>query len=207
MNPYNTPQEEFWAGSFGNDYTDRNAGTALLASNTALFEKILTLTGSITSVLELGANIGLNLRAIRNLQPQVSLTAIEINKKAADELRRIDRITVHTDSILEFETDEQWDLVFTKGVLIHISPEQLPRIYDLIHRCSRRYICLMEYYNPKPVSVPYRGNQDRLFKRDFAGEVLDTYSDLSLVDYGFIYHRDPEAPQDDISWFLLEKPA
>jgi spore coat polysaccharide biosynthesis protein SpsF len=26
-----------------------------------------------------------------------------------------------------------------------------------------------------------------------------------LVDYGFAYHRDPNFPQDDITWFLLEK--
>jgi spore coat polysaccharide biosynthesis protein SpsF len=28
-----------------------------------------------------------------------------------------------------------------------------------------------------------------------------------LVDYGFAYHRDPAFPQDDITWFLLEKTA
>jgi spore coat polysaccharide biosynthesis protein SpsF len=25
------------------------------------------------------------------------------------------------------------------------------------------------------------------------------------VDYGFAYRRDPNFPQDDITWFLLEK--
>jgi spore coat polysaccharide biosynthesis protein SpsF len=53
--------------------------------------------------------------------------------------------------------------------------------------------------------IPYRGNEDRLFKRDFAGEMLNKYSDLSLVDYGFSYRKDPIFPQDDITWFLLEK--
>ena len=28
---------------------------------------------------------------------------------------------------------------------------------------------------------------------------------IQLVDYGFAYHRDKSFPQDDISWFLLEK--
>ena len=63
----------------------------------------------------------------------------------------------------------------------------------------------MEYYNPTPVEVTYRGNTGKLFKRDFAGELLDKYSDLELVDYGFIYHRDNCFPQDDITWFLMEK--
>ena len=44
-----------------------------------------------------------------------------------------------------------------------------------------------------------------LFKRDFAGELLDKYKNkLLLLDYGFIYHRDTY-PQDDLTWFLMEK--
>jgi hypothetical protein len=35
--------------------------------------------------------------------------------------------------------------------------------------------------------------------------MLDRFPDLSLVEYGFVYHRDP-FPQDDLTWFLLEKP-
>jgi hypothetical protein len=43
------------------------------------------------------------------------------------------------------------------------------------------------------------------FKRDFAGEIMDRFPDLRLVDYGFVYHRDPQFPQDDFTWFLMEK--
>ena len=70
---------------------------------------------------------------------------------------------------------------------------------------SKRYICIVEYYNPTPVSVSYRGHDDRLFKRDFAGEMMDKYNDLRLVNYGFVYHRDLNFPLDDLTWFLLEK--
>ncbi|MGE6567285.1 MULTISPECIES: hypothetical protein [Shewanella] len=38
----------------------------------------------------------------------------------------------------------------------------------------------------------------------WAGEMLDKYSDLTLVDYGFVYLRDINFPQDDTNWFLLE---
>ncbi len=58
-----------------------------------------------------------------------------------------------------------------------------------------------EYYNPTPVAISYRGHNDRLFKRDFAGELLDLYPQLQLVDYGFVYRRDPSFPQDDLTWF------
>ena len=74
-----------------------------------------------------------------------------------------------------------------------------------MYAASRRYICLIEYYNPTPVEVPYRGEREKLFKRDFAGELLDTYPDLRLCAYGFQYHRDSNFPMDDVNWFLLEK--
>ena len=62
-----------------------------------------------------------------------------------------------------------------------------------------------EYYNPVPVSIAYRGHTDRLFKRDFAGEIMERHPELRLIDYGFCYRRDPAFPQDDISWFLMER--
>ena len=64
---------------------------------------------------------------------------------------------------------------------------------------------MAEYYNPSPVTIEYRGEKDKLFKRDFAGEMLDKYQDLKLIKYGFIYKRDTTFPQDDITWFLMEK--
>jgi pseudaminic acid biosynthesis-associated methylase len=96
-------------------------------------------------------------------------------------------------------------LVFTKGVPIHINPDKLPVVYELMHRASSRYILVSEYYNPRPAEVEYRGHDGKLFKRDFAGDMIDRFSDLSLIDYGFVYHRDPNFPQDDMSWFLMEK--
>ncbi|HND74014.1 MAG TPA: hypothetical protein PKW10_06205, partial [Saprospiraceae bacterium] len=67
------------------------------------------------------------------------------------------------------------------------------------------YILIAEYYNPSPVTLNYRGHSNRLFKRDFAGDMLDQYPDLRLIDYGFCYRRDNLFPQDDITWFMLEK--
>ena len=121
------------------------------------------------------------------------------------ELKEWGGAEVHHQSILEFSPERKYDMVLISGVLIHMSPEALPTIYDLLYEASGRYVCLVEYYNPTPVEVPYRGHTGKLFKRDFAGEMLDKFSDLRLVDYGFIYHRDNNFPLDDLTWFLLEK--
>jgi pseudaminic acid biosynthesis-associated methylase len=205
MDNYATEQEAFWAGEFGNEYSDRNIGAGWIAANTALFAKIIDRTRGVKSVIEFGANIGLNLRAIDMLIADADLTAVEINNQAADDLRKWSRCSVHEQSILDFMPDREWDLTLIKGVLIHINPEELERVYDHLYNSSSKYVCVVEYFNPSPVALPYRGHEDRLFKRDFAGEIMDRFADLELVDYGFCYRRDPNFPQDDVTWFLMKK--
>lgn len=205
MTSFSTPQEEFWAGQFGDDYTERNTGARWVASNLALFSRVLARTRGVQSVLELGANRGLNLIALRHLLPDARLTAVEINARAVEVLRQFSWLDVVHASLLEYRPVAPSDLVLIKGVLIHLNPDVLPGVYDLLHAASGRYICIVEYYNPSPVTIPYRGHADRLFKRDFAGEVLARHPDLKLADYGFVYHADTNFPQDDLTWFLLEK--
>ncbi|HEX2851815.1 MAG TPA: pseudaminic acid biosynthesis-associated methylase [Opitutaceae bacterium] len=205
MRNFTTPQEKFWAGEFGDEYTDRNDGPQWIASNLSLFSRILSRTQGIRSVTELGANRGLNLLALRQLLPQAAISAVEINAKAVEKLRELPWLTVEHSSILDFKPAVPSDLVFIKGVLIHLNPDVLPAVYDLMHAASSRYVCLAEYYSPSPVGIPYRGHADRLFKRDFAGEMLRAHPDLKLIDYGFVYRGDPNFPQDDITWFLMEK--
>lgn len=206
MKKYKTEQEEFWDGKFGNEYTSRNTAEIYLSKNIALFANILKKTLNIKTVIEFGANVGLNLMAIKTLLPDVELTAIEINKKAVSSLKKsFSKIKVHNDTILNYNPDKVFDFVLIKGVLIHINPSELISVYEKLYDSSNRYICVAEYYNPSPVEVTYRGFKNRLFKRDFAGELMDKFSDLKLVDYGFVYHRDNNFPQDDITWFLIEK--
>ena len=203
--PYETEQERFWAGEFGNAYIDRNRRPEQLAAKTALLAKILLSAGPVTSVLELGANVGLNLEAFHALLPAAEFAAVEINHKAAAELRRFDWLKTYESSVFELKPQAPADLVLTSGLLIHIHPEKLPDVYRAMYAASRRYICLIEYYNPTPMEVPYRGEREKLFKRDFAGELLDAYPGLRLCAYGFQYHRDPNFPVDDTTWFLLER--
>jgi len=204
MTKFKTEQEQFWAESFGDEYSARNVGDNWVASNTALFAKVFAHMKAVNSVIEFGANIGLNLRAIRRLFPSVALSAIEINNKAIEKLKLIDGIEVYRQSILDFAPKKQYDFVLSKGLLIHINPDSLSQVYDLLYKSSKRYICVAEYYNPNPVEITYRGHKNKLFKRDFAGEMLNRFNRLHLIDYGFVYHRDI-FPQDDTTWFLLEK--
>lgn len=206
---YRTEQEKFWAGEFGNAYIERNNNEKILASNIGLFAKIFE-RGRIQaeSIIEFGSNIGLNLVAINKIMPSIhQFAAIEINERAAAVCsENMDgKIKIYQDSILDCNILEKYDITLISGVLIHINPDMLQEVYQKLYDASRRYIIISEYYNPTPVTVNYRGNSERLFKRDFAGEMLDKFPDLRLIDYGFSYHRDPVFPADDSTWFLLEK--
>lgn len=202
---YETEQERFWAGEFGDAYVERNRSREQFAARLALLAKILSPAGPVASVLELGANFGLNLEALHGLLPTAEFAAVEINHKAADELRRFDWLTVYESSVLDFQPQAPVDLILTSGLLIHIDPQKLADVYRTMYAASRRYICLIEYYSRTPVEAPYRGERQKLFKRNFAGELLDAYPGLRLCAYGFQYHRDPNFPMDDATWFLVEK--
>lgn len=203
---FKTDQEKFWAGEFGTKYIGRNDSLELLASNLNFFSKALNQAGKISSCLEFGANIGMNLKALKLLYPKMQFQGVEINKVAAKTLAKlIGAKNVFQGSIFDYPTKEKVDLTLIKGVLIHINPDKLDLVYKKLYQASRKYILVCEYYNPSPMAIPYRGHSDRLFKRDFAGEMLEKYSDLELVDYGFAYRRDKAFPQDDITWFLLKK--
>lgn len=206
MSKFQTEQEQFWAESFGTGYIERNKSQELLASNLNFFSKALKQAGKISSCIEFGANIGMNLKALQLLFPGISLQGIEINEEASGHLAKvIGAENIFNGSIFDYAVKDPVEVALIKGVLIHINPDMLPVVYDKLYQASAKYILVAEYYNPSPVTIPYRGHEDRLFKRDFAGEMLDLYSDLELVDYGFAYKRDPAFPQDDITWFLLEK--
>ena len=200
-----TYQEQFWKGQFGNEYVGRNADyTNMIAQNVSLFARIVDKVNGISSVIEYGSNIGMNLVALHYLLPKAELAAVEINEVAFSQLSKLEYVKPYNCSLVDFSKNAVYDFAFTKGVLIHLNPDILPQAYDVLFETSKRYILIAEYYNPTPVEIRYRGNSSVLFKRDFAGEMLDRYSDLRLLDFGFTYHR-VTPYNDDLNWFLLEK--
>ena len=167
---YKTEQEEFWATEFGIEYIERNQGEKLLASNLVFFTKALKQALNIRSIIEFGANIGMNIKALQLLKPEASCNAIEINSSAVQELTNlIHKDAIFEGSIFDYNIEKTYDLSMIKGVLIHVNPSMLNTVYEKLYLSSNKYILIAEYYNPSPVSIDYRGHKDRLFKRDFAG--------------------------------------
>lgn len=79
-------------------------------------------------------------------------------------------------------------------------------VYGKLVALTNRYLLVAESYNPAaPVTIPYRGHTDCLFKRDLVDETMERHPSMQLVDYGFDYRSAPKFPQDDINWFLMKK--
>lgn len=206
-----TAQLDFWRGEFGDSYAERNAVTPEhLAARTTMWARILrpTMRRSPTSILEVGANVGLNLRALRRLT-SASLYALEPNAKArqrliADNVIPEDRVLDGAASAIALP-DAAVDLAFTCGVLCHIHPDDLPATTAEIHRVTSRYVACIEYFAVMPEEIPYHGHRDVLFKRDFGAYWLDRFDDLQVIDYGFFWR--PVTGIDNDTWWLFEKRA
>jgi spore coat polysaccharide biosynthesis protein SpsF len=208
--PFGTEQEAFWAGQFGNDYVTRNeVSPEILAGNLFSFARMLERAQpSPGSLIELGANIGLNLRALKLLVPHAHQAAVEINASAVERLRR-DGVAdeVFHESLLNFVPVRRYDLALIKGVMIHLAPEMLPAVYRKLAECATRHVLMAEYYNRRAEEIVYRGHNGKLFRRDFGGEFMDACPEFQLMDYGFSYHRDARERQDDLTWFLFQRRA
>lgn len=138
-NQFKTEQESFWAGEFGTQYINRNLGAELLSSNLALFSQALRSAYKPKDCIEFGANVGMNLKALKILYPQQEQFAVEINADAANELRTfLPPENVFHASILDYSPTKQFDLVLIKGVLIHINPEYLSQVYETLYHSTGR---------------------------------------------------------------------
>jgi len=201
-------QEKFWENTYSKDYIKKNSdfNHVLLLEG---WNKILKSIDAPQTILECGANIGRNIEALNQIFPQAEKTAIEISVDAAAILNeKFENLNVINASILDSElTANHYDLTFTMGVLIHIHPKNLLENLEKIVASSKRYIVVGEYFNRTPVSLSYKGEDDKLFKRDFGKFVLEHFGDkLTLVDYGFLWgHIYDDGGFDDITWWVFEK--
>jgi pseudaminic acid biosynthesis-associated methylase len=211
-----TQQEDFWAGDFGREYTDRNSRPLdewnefyrSIYGHTKL-EMNAEFIGDLSRearILEVGCNTGMQLVGLQAMG-FTNLYGIELQAYAVEKAREFVRgvnILQGSGFDLPFK-DNYFDLVCTNGVLIHIAPEDLPRIMSEMVRCSGRYIMGYEYFAPDTTAINYRGNQGFLWKTDFARVFLENHPELRLVkQHLYPYINDAEQGNQDVM-FLLEK--
>jgi pseudaminic acid biosynthesis-associated methylase len=198
-------QQNFWANDYAKDYIEKNSQFDHKLGIDA-WQQMLAKAGSIGSLLECGCNIGRNIGFLDAGLPATTKSVIEISKPAFDFATHqyaIDQ--AFNGTIVKSGLNGKFDLVFTMGVLIHIHPDDLLANMRKMFDYSAKYILMGEYFNRTPVMIPYQGQKDRLFKRDF-GKLFAENFPVDLVDYGFLWgHIYDPAGFDDMTWWLFEK--
>lgn len=199
-----------WAGEFGDEYIKRNDfADWKIELGSKAFDEILNGV-DIKSILEVGSNIGLNLSFINKAtKGKIKNYAIEPNKKAYEMLiSNSEKINLekawNCDASKIPLEDSSIDLVFTAGVLIHISPKNLGAAMDEIVRVADKYVLCIEYFSHNPESIKYHGKDNLLFKRDFGAYYLDRFPDMKCIKYGFLWQREYKI-FDNLNWWLFKK--
>ncbi len=187
-----TQQLKKWENAFGEKYTDRNSFSVAQLDNLYLKRFGVTRTAINTEfigkfnrnmkILEVGSNIGNQLLALQKigfknifgLEPLKY--AVELSKK------RSIGINIIQGSAFDIPfKDNYFDLVFTSGVLIHISPKDIHKAIKEIYRCSNKYIWGFEYFSEKYQEISYRGEKNLLWKADFPKLYIQDFPDLKLI--------------------------
>jgi pseudaminic acid biosynthesis-associated methylase len=194
--------EALWAGSFGDEYVERNLGA--YERRGPFWRSILEETGA-ASVCEVGCNVGGNLRWITPPVRPERVVGIDVNRKALALLsERLPGVRVVETAARSIPlADRAVELVFTMGVLIHQPDESLGRVMDEMVRVASRWVLCGEYADQDTVEVPYRGHAGALFRRDYGGLFLERFPDeLALVRQGFLTATDGF---DDVTYWLFAR--
>jgi len=192
-----------WQGTFGKEYTDR----CLIdwRKRKVAFEKMLEgLT--LRNILEVGCNRGHNLIAINDiLGEKCQIIGIEPNNYAIEVARaQSAKIAVVKANSYDIPFKNNFfDLVFTAGVLIHISPKDLDKAMREIYRVSGKYILAVEYFAENETEISYRGNSELLWKRNFLHNYQKLFPDLKVINTGFWEKENTDF--DSTHWWLMEK--
>lgn len=188
---------EWWAGSFGDAYVERNRFDWTKRER---FWRSL-IPDDVKTILEVGCNLGSNLKAIRGAVG-IDAVGVDVNEKALLEAAGAG-FEVHRmpgSEVSQRLGHEAFDLVFTAGVLIHVPPEDLDQTMAAIVEASKKYVVAIEYAHETAQMVEYRGHEDKLWKRPY-GRIYEAMG-LKTIGFGF---AGPDRGFDSCAYWLMEK--
>jgi pseudaminic acid biosynthesis-associated methylase len=211
--PKVTEQMSIWRGIFGKEYTDRNSLSPDEMENlyrrnygftrTELNKRFLGGMDHSTRILEVGSNVG---NQLLNLQKMgfTNLYGIELQDYAVELSKsRTRHINIFQGTSFDIPfKDGFFDLVFTSGLLTHISPADIKEATQEVYRCTRKWIWGFESYAERYEKITYRGHPDLFWKVDYAGLYHKTIEDLELIREERLKY--PDGKNVD-SMFLLRK--
>ncbi len=160
-----TAQLEVWEGKFGEEYTDR--AIVDVSARKGTFEKLLMgIPAPVETILEVGCGKGDNLTALKELG-YIASGVEPLHYALVRALEKGHRVFPGSCFNIPFR-DEEVDLTFTAGVLMHVIPEDMRRAVQELWRVTKKFLLIIEYYAPEELSIIYRGHEDLLWKRDYS---------------------------------------
>jgi len=109
------------------------------------------------SILEAGCGFGRNLRWLvsQGLDP-AQLTGVDISSTLLAQARLPNSVQLIRGNVLHLPfSSNSFDLVFTHGLLMHLSPRQLPRALAELVRVSQKHLILIEEIRSRPRQLNY----------------------------------------------------
>jgi len=177
-----TKQIDIWKSEFGDAYTDRCDRPPQEHKRDILAAVIDRLQPA--RILDIGCNTGRHLEWIQD-HGDYQLYGMEPNLKALGAARRrLPEVNLVEGNTFDIPfKDGFFDLVYTLGVLVHISPDDISRAMREIVRVCRGYVFFYEYYAEDWTEVHYRGHKNFLWKTDYRRLYLDTCPELTEVHF------------------------
>lgn len=209
-----THQRKTWESEFGKDYLQRNLFNPDELENlyinrygfskTQLNNDFLNDIPKDAKILEVGTNIG---NQILHLQTMgfTNLYGIEIQDRAINFAKhRADNLNIIKGDALDIPfKDNFFDVVFTHGVLIHISPENINSVLKEIYRVSKKYIWGLEYFAEEYTEIKYHGQDSLMWKTDFMNLYKTNFENLEVIKEQKLPYLENSNLVDQM--FILEK--
>jgi len=212
----NTPQERAWFGRHGFRYIIHHMGEDWENTRIPFWQQTLGILQDIGSICEFGANIGANLKAIRHLNPDIEIGCIEVNPVACKILKE-DGFSAVVGSIANVDLGRKFDLVFSRGVLIHVKPSDLEAVMKNMAEHSARYVMIYEHYSDAMHSLEGYGDtvtktmgeqsEGFQFWGDFSGAFSKLFPEWTVVNFGVNTNVRQAPKHGDLHWTIFQRPG
>jgi len=181
------------ATDFWDSYTDKNKDKDAKGIADFIYHTCLAL--EVKTVCEIGCNVGNNLQSFPD---EYHVGGIDINEHSIELAeQKYPHIEFGVKNITKTDfPDNYFELVFTRGLMIHFTK---PQVHEAIHemmRISKKYIFHLEYVGKDGESVPYDVG---LWKRNM--KEYYKYLPVSIISD---CHIPLEIDKDDVHFTLVK---
>jgi len=210
-----TNQEEVCRSKQGFRYIIHHMAENWRATRIPYWKMILELIPGIESACEFACNIGANLKALKYLNTNLKLAGKEINEYAVKLLEKDGVGEIKAGSVITEGFNKEFDLVFSRGVLIHIHPSKIPDVMKNMAKHSRKYVLIYENYSPTLTYPPTyarkvadnKPGEQYQFWQDYPNEFHKLFPDWSIVQSGVYLNIGKKPKQGDLFWTIFKRPG